>query len=57
MIPERKNTQKDNALKNGKAISRAPIFSGIKKLPKTPTNKGIITRNTITVACIVTSAL
>jgi hypothetical protein len=56
-MPDTKSNQKDNALKKGNAISRAPIFSGITKLPNTPTNSGIITKNTITVACIVTSAL
>jgi hypothetical protein len=48
------NNQTDIALKNGKAISGAPIFNGIKKLPKTPTKNGMTTRNTMTVACIVT---
>ena len=38
-------------------MSGAPISRGIKKFPNTPINNGIITRNTITVACIVTSPL
>src|ERR1700749_249443 len=57
MTPDTKNSQNDRALKNGNAISGAPILSGIRKFPKTPTNRGITTRKTITVACMVTSPL
>jgi len=39
----------------GKAMSSAPIISGIRKLPKAPARIGITTRKIITVACIVNS--
>ena len=39
----------------GKAMSSAPIISGIKKLPNAPARIGMITRKIITVACIVKS--
>ena len=38
-------------------MSGAPILSGIRKFPKTPIKNGMITRKTMTVACIVTSPL
>ena len=39
----------------GKAMSSAPIISGIKKLPNAPARIGMITRKIMIVACIVTS--
>ena len=39
----------------GKAMSSAPIISGIRKLPNAPARIGMITRKIITVACIVNS--
>ena len=41
----------------GKAMSRVPIISGIKKLPKQPTMMGITTKNIMMVACMVKIAL
>ena len=38
-------------------MSGAPIFNGIKKLPNTPINNGMMTKNTMMVACMVTSML
>ena len=39
----------------GKAISSAPIISGIRKLPNAPARIGMITKKIITEACIVKS--
>ena len=38
-------------------MSGAPIWSGMRKFPKTPISNGMMTRKTMTVACIVTSPL
>ena len=38
-------------------MSGAPILSGMRKFPKTPINNGMMTKNTMTVACMVTSML
>ena len=57
MKPEAKNAQKLSSLKNGNAMSGAPIISGIRKLPNTPMSSGMMTKNTMTVACMVTSML
>src|SRR6201987_2784451 len=54
IIPDTKNSQNDKALKNGNAISGAPILSGIRKFQKTPPNKAITPGRPITVACMVT---
>jgi hypothetical protein len=39
----------------GKAMSSAPIISGIRKLPNAPARIGMITKKIITLACIVKS--
>ena len=39
----------------GKAMSSAPIISGIRKLPNAPAKIGMITKKIITVACMVNS--
>jgi hypothetical protein len=41
----------------GKAMSGAPIWSGIKKLPNPPVRNGMITKKIITEACMVKSML
>src|SRR5215831_12790819 len=45
--------QYDNAFRNGNAMSRAPIISGMQKFPNAPTSSGMMTRKIITDACIV----
>jgi hypothetical protein len=55
MLPK-KNTQNDSALSRGKATSRAPIWSGTRKL-KNAAVSGISARNTIVTACVVNSWL
>ena len=39
----------------GNAMSSAPIWSGIKKFPNAPASTGMMTRNTMTVPCMVNS--
>ena len=51
MVPKKK-VQKENAFSRGKATSRAPTMSGIRKLNIAAAN-GMSTRNTIVVPCIV----
>ncbi len=36
----------------GNAMSRAPIISGIRKLPKAPVSHGMITKKIMIVACM-----
>ncbi len=50
-------TQNESMLRNGKAMSRAPIISGIRKFPKQPTRIGITAKKIMIVACIVKKAL
>ena len=38
-------------------MSGAPILSGIRKFPNTPTSSGMIAKNTMNVPCMVTSEL
>ena len=45
--------QNDSMLSLGKAMSRAPTISGIRKLPKHPTMIGMTTKKIMRVACIV----
>ena len=49
--------QYDIMLSFGKAMSGAPIMSGMVKLPKSPARSGMITRKTMIEACIATSML
>lgn len=51
------SNQKLRLLSLGKAISGAPINKGIKKLPKPPNKIGIITKNNISIPCMVTRTL
>ena len=41
----------------GKAMSSAPIMSGIKKLPNAPARIGMITKKIMIVACMLKSML
>ena len=50
-------TQNDSMLSTGKAMSRAPIMSGIRKLPKHPTRIGMTAKKIMMVACMVKKAL
>ncbi len=47
--------QYENAFRRGNAMSRAPIISGTRKLPK-PAMIGTTTRKIITVPCMVISS-
>ena len=50
-------SQNEMLFMRGKAISGAPIISGIIQLPKPPKVAGITTKNTISSACAVTMTL
>ena len=50
--PPRRKSQYESALRRGNAMSRAPIISGTRKLPK-PARIGTTTRKIIVVPCIV----
>ncbi len=49
--------QYDIMLSAGKAMSLAPIMSGMVKLPNAPVKKGMITKKIMTEACIEKSML
>ena len=49
--------QYDSMFSLGKAMSLAPIISGMVKLPNAPVNNGMMTKKIITDACIVNSML
>ena len=51
------NVQIDIMLSRGKAMSRAPIISGMTKFPNAPSKIGMATKNTMIVPCMVTRAL
>ena len=57
MTPAQAVTQNDSMLRSGNAMSRAPIMSGIRKLPKAPARIGMITKKIMIVACIVNAML
>ena len=57
MTPATAVTQNDSMLRSGKAMSRAPIMSGIRKLPKAPTRIGMTTKKIMIVACMVNAML
>src|ERR1035437_7248469 len=57
ITPATAPTQNDSMFSFGNAISRAPIISGMRKLPKHPTRIGITTKKIMIVACIVNFAL
>ena len=47
--------QNDSRLSRGKAMSRAPMSSGTKKLPKPPIRIGVTAKKIMIVPCIVNS--
>src|SRR5205085_1419777 len=49
--------QYDSMFSLGKAMSLAPIISGIRKLPNAPVSSGMMTKKIITEACMVKSML
>ena len=55
-IPPSRNSQYESAFSRGNAMSRAPIISGTRKLPK-PARIGTTTRKTIVVPWIVNTSL
>ena len=57
MRPAENVVQNDSMLRKGKAMSRAPIMSGMQKLPKAPARIGMITKKIMMVACIVNAML
>src|ERR1700686_404346 len=52
MTPATGNIQNASRFSQGNATSRAPICSGITKLPKAPVTSGMITNQTIAEPCI-----
>src|SRR4029453_5418742 len=57
MTPALAVTQNESMLRNGNAISRAPIISGMQKFPNQPARIGMITKKIMMVACIVNPIL
>src|SRR5207247_1050838 len=53
MMPALPVTQNDSMLRNGNAMSRAPIISGMQKFPKAPARIGMITKKIMIVAGVV----
>ena len=51
------NVHTESMLRRGKIMSRAPIISGIRKLPKAPRRIGMATKKTMMVPCMVTIML
>ena len=49
--------QNDSMLSTGKAMSPAPIISGMRKFPNPPTMNGITTKKIMIVACMVNTEL
>ena len=49
--------QNDAMLSRGNAMSRAPIISGSRKLPKPPIKTGVTAKKIMIVPCIVKSAV
>ena len=47
--------QYDSMFSLGKAMSLAPIMSGIRKLPNAPASSGMMTKKIITEACMLKS--
>src|SRR2546422_9690450 len=57
MRPAENVVQNDSMLRNGKAMSRAPIMSGMQKLPKAPARIGMVTEKIMMGACMVDAML
>ena len=55
MIAPGSAVQKDIMFRNGKAMSRAPTWSGMRKFPNPLTGPSDSTKNTMIVPCIVKS--
>ena len=53
MTEETKKAQKESMLRTGNAMSRAPIISGMQRLPKAPIRIGVIAQKIMIVPCIV----
>ncbi len=45
--------QKESMLSTGKAMSRAPIWSGMSRLPKAPITIGVMAQKIMIVPCMV----
>ena len=50
---ETRNVQNDSMLSSGNAMSRAPIMSGMQKLPKAPIRIGVMAKKIMIRPCIV----
>ncbi len=50
-------TENDSMFRNGNAMSRAPIISGMQKFPNAPARIGMITKKIMIVACMVNAML
>ena len=53
ITPESANTQNDHMFSFGNAMSRAPIISGMQRLPKQPISPGVIAQKIMIRPCIV----
>jgi hypothetical protein len=53
MRPERRNVQNDKRFKSGNAMSRAPIMSGMQKLPNAPMRIGVMAKKIMMRPCVV----
>jgi hypothetical protein len=54
---ETAKVQKESMLRRGKAMSRAPIMSGMQKLPKAPIITGVIAKKIMIRPCMVKTVL
>src|SRR2546429_7958533 len=54
--PAAKNNQNDHMVMRGNAMSRLPIFSGIREFAFTPTSSGMMAQDTMNVRCMLTSS-
>ncbi len=55
MIAPGRTVQNESMLRKGKAMSRAPIWSGMRKFPNPETGASERTKNTMIVPCMVKS--
>ena len=55
MIAPGTTVQNDSMFRNGKAMSRAPIWSGMRKFPNPLTGSSESRKNTMIVPCMVNS--
>jgi hypothetical protein len=54
---EATKVQNDSMFSRGKAMSRAPIISGMQKFPKAPIITGVMAKKIITRPCMVNTAV